>query len=57
MLTKHSLHLDNQGLKKEVEKMIYTKMPEQLQEIIDAFLDNDKEVKVVEEKEVEEEKA
>lgn len=32
-------------------------MPEQLQEIIDAFLDNDKEVKVVEEKEVEEEKA
>ena len=36
--------------------MIYTKMPEQLQEIIDAFLDNDKEVKVVEEKEVEEEK-
>lgn len=37
--------------------MIYTKIPKELQEIIDAFLDNDKEVKVVEEKEGEEEKA
>ena len=37
--------------------MIYTKISKELQEIIDAFLDNDKEVKVVEEKEGEEEKA
>lgn len=29
--------------------MMYSKMPKQLQEILDSLLDNDKEVKVVEE--------